>query len=156
MVNYIFAHDEYREITAVVRLWWGWWWWQFLEYSWAQWSCCRRRWWCCSGGARLPASTSGWKRPRGINTARSNPPPSFPKSLKKKERLQIISTRQWVEEADNVNSTRGGLLFVQLSSLRTTSKQVPKVKSSYTLVAANSHLNFVCTSDWTTRTTWTT
>ena len=71
-------------------------------------------------------------------------------------RCKAASLHQWVEEADNVNSTRGGLLFVQLISLRTTSNQVPKVKSSYTLVAANSHLNFVCTSDWTTRTTWTT
>ena len=75
-------HVEYREVTAVVRWgggwsWKGWWWWQFLGYSWVHWSCCRRRWWCCSGGARLPASTSGWKRPRGINTARSNPPPEF-------------------------------------------------------------------------------
>ena len=70
--------------------------------------------------------------------------------LSEKETEAQNHLHQWVEEADNVNYTRGGLLFVQHIGLRTTSKQVPKVKSSYTLVAANSHLNFVCTSDWTT------
>ena len=46
------------------------------------------------GGRGLEAST-----PREVTLHHH-----FQNSLKKKQRLQIISTRQWVEEAENVNS----------------------------------------------------